>query len=272
MQAEHNDALILPELPEPFALIAGTALDALLPADLETALRHMGLRPEPVENEAGDGRLAPPLFRLRLGAETIVVARAADDALDLADPRHPSTSLLAASLRPDWRNNGPCWLFVREAGEAPEMQPDRLRAFFKTMVLLIDLFDASHIFWSPARLWSDAPQFRGAVAEMLASGMPPVLHLVAFRRRETREETMVCTRGLALFGGQELEGRIPDGWTVAEMVQRLARLALDIILNGPIPTHRRLRGLEPGEWISLSPGPQTGDRSATVLVEFGSDL
>src|SRR3546814_15721579 len=87
------------------------------------------------------------------------------------------------------------------------------------MVLLIDLFDASHIFWSPARLWSDAPQFRASIAEMLASGMPPVLHLVAFRRKDLRSGASITTRGLALFAGPELEARIPNGWTVAEMVQ-----------------------------------------------------
>ena len=100
-----------------------------------------------------------------------------------------------------------------------------MREFFKMMVLLIDLFDASHLFWSPARLWSDASQFRASIAEMLASGMPPVLHLVAFRRREGAGGASMGTRGLALFAGQELEAPVPDGWTVAEMVRRLSRLA-----------------------------------------------
>src|SRR3546814_10826771 len=113
-----------------------------------------------------------------------------------------------------------------------------MREFFKMMVLLIDLFDASHIFWSPARLWSDAPQFRASIAEMLASGMPPVLHLVAFGRKDLRSGASITTRGVALFAGQELEARIPNGWTVAEMVRRLSRLAPATKHTGPV--HHRL--------------------------------
>src|SRR3546814_2830630 len=87
---------------------------------------------------------------------------------------------------------------------------------------------------------------------MLASGMPPVLHLVAFRRRDAGDGAIMVTRGLALFAGQELEARIPGGWTVAEMVRRLSRLALDMMLNGPVHTARTMRGLDAGEWIDRS--------------------
>ena len=37
------------------------------------------------------------------------------------------------------------------------------------LVLLIDLLGAEQMFWSPARLWSDAAQFRAAIAEMQVS-------------------------------------------------------------------------------------------------------
>ncbi|MGH6631995.1 MAG: hypothetical protein ACREB0_01430, partial [Sphingopyxis sp.] len=209
---------------------------------------------------------------------SVLAGPAADAALDLADPDHPSTSLLAASLPRRWRESGACWVFIPERdsksdgtpGPSTE-QPTRMREFFKMMVLLIDLFDASHIFWSPARLWSDAPQFRASIAEMLASGMPPVLHLVAFRRRENGTDASMGTRGLVLFAGQELEARIPVGWTVAEMVRRLSRLALDMMLNGPVRHARTMRGLETGEWIDLSPGASGGSRWSTVVVEFGRD-
>ena len=63
---------------------------------------------------------------------------------------------------------------------------------------------------------------------------------------------------------------MPGGWTVAEMVKRLARLALDIMLNGPVIAPQRLKGLGPGEWVSLTP-PSGGDPGASVRVEFGSD-
>ena len=193
MDVGNNDALILPVPPEPFALIVGAAMHVDSVDALETALRHMGLRPEAIAPDDADVDaditvwIAAPRFRLRFGAVSVLAGRAADAALDTADPDHPSTSLLAASLPRDWRRAGHCWIFVPERDQgaaAATEQPTRMREFFKMMVLLIDLFDASHIFWSSARLWSDAPQFRASIAEMLASGMPPVLHLVAFRRRE----------------------------------------------------------------------------------------
>lgn len=272
MDAGNTDALMLPVPPEPFALIAGGAMRARSAEALETALRHMGLRPERVERDVVD--MAGPRFRLRFGAVSVLAGQAAEAARDAADPDHPSTSLLAASLPRDWRQDGHCWMFVLEAGEAlaaATAQPTQMREFFKMMVLLIDLFDASHIFWSPARLWSDAPQFRASIAEMLASGMPPVLHLVAFRRRESAAGASMGTRGLALFAGQELEARIPDGWTVAEMVRRLSRLALDMMLNGPVRYERTMRGLEAGEWIDLSPAQDATGQRSTVIVEFGRD-
>jgi hypothetical protein len=276
MDVGNDDALILPVPPEPFALIVGMAMQGDGDDALEMSFRRMGLRPERIRaEEAGTStRDASPRFRLSFGAMSVIAGRAEGDVLDMADPDRPSTSLLASSLPRDWRENGRCWIFVPACGEtseSPAGQPVRMREFFKTMVLLIDLFDASHIFWSPARLWSDARQFRASVAEMLASGMPPVLHLVAFRRHETGDGASIGTRGLALFAGQELEARIPVGWTVAEMVRRLSRLALDMMLNGPIRHARTMRGLGPSEWIGLSPQATSGDLRSTVVVEFGSD-
>src|SRR5690606_39772748 len=115
----------------------------------------------------------------------------------------------------------------------------------------------------------DAPQFPAPIAERPASGIPPVLHLVAFRRGETGEGAIMRTRGLALFAGQELVARIPAGWTVAEMVRRLSRLALDMMLNGPILDARTARGLAAGEWIGLPPGPVIAKRQSTDVVDFG---
>lgn len=275
MDVGNSDALILPVPPEPFALIVGVARPDGSVDAVEASLRRMGLKPERIDHEGGDiaERIAMPCFRLAFGAVSVRAGPAAEAALDFADPEHPSTSLLAASLPQKWRESGACWIFVPErdpqAPEASTEQPTRMREFFKMMVLLIDLFDASHIFWSPARLWSDAPQFRASIAEMLASGMPPILHLVAFRRRDNGDGASIGTRGLALFAGQELEARIPGGWTVAEMVKRLSRLALDMMLNGPVRYPRTMRGLEAGEWIEMLPPPENAGRRSIVIVEFG---
>ena len=266
---DDSDALILPVPPAPFSLVVGPAMRAASPAGIERAIRHMGLRPEPVGPV--DAVLAPPVFRLRFGSLSLIAGPAADATLDQADPADPMTSLLAASLPRDWRDRGHCWTFVPEEGGGRKVttgSPAGGRDFFKAMALLIDLFDASHLFWSPARLWSDAPQFRASVAEMLSSGMPPVLHLVAFRRHDGEEGEIIGTRGLMLFAGQELEAPMPPGWTVAEMVRRLARLALDMMLHGRLSDNRDLRGLAPGEVIRLSVAG--GDRRA-VRVEFGRE-
>ncbi len=270
MHVVDADAKIMPLPAEPFALIVGQALRHDDADALEQAMRRMGLRPERLTETGGDGRAAAPRFRLRIGALSMIAGPAGDAALDDADPVHPSTSLLAASLPTDWRMH--CWTFVPEDGGKQATagdRPDHMRELFKLMVLTIDLFDASHIFWSPAKLWSDAQQFRASVAEMLVSGMPPVLHLVAFRRRDAGDGEIAGTRGLSLFAGQELEGRMPHGWTVAEMVKRLARLALDMMLNGPVGGPERLRGLDAGEWVMLSPQTAGGSGPPLVRVEFG---
>lgn len=276
MDAGNSDALILPLPPAPFALVVGPTMRGVSDDALVATLRRMGLRPERAESDdpAIAARIAPPCVRLRFGRVSVLAGRAAGPALDMVDPVHPATSLLAASLPPDWRESDQCWMFIPEEDGQPQGaagQPTRMREFFKMMVLLIDLFDASHFFWSPARLWSDAPQFRASIAEMLVSGMPPVLHLVAFRRHDADGADAVGTRGLTLFAGQELEGLVPKGWTVAEMVKRLSRLSLDMMLNGPVPGGQRIRGLEPGEWVHLSPTIAGDGQHARVLVEFGTD-
>ena len=276
MNAGDRDALILPVPPEPFALIVGAVMRDRSDEAAETALRRMGLWPERLDTVGPElaGRIGTPHFRLTFGSVPVLAGPAAGATLDLADPDHPTTSLLAASLPRKWRESGECWVFIpdnRGVPPSPAGQTTAMREFFKMMVLLIDLFDASHIFWSPARLWSDARQFRASIAEMLASGMPPVLHLVAFRRKELGDGAAMGTRGLALFSGQELEARMPGGWTVAEMVRRLSRLALDMMLNGPIREARTMRGLEAGEWIDLLPPPDGARQRSTVIVEFGRD-
>lgn len=237
-------------------------------------MRRMGLQPEPLKDGKGEeSSLLAGRFRLRFGGLSVIAGPAVAAALDFADPDDPATSLLAASLPHGWRDAGAGWLFIPDRGNGAMAAdpPVRIREFFKMMVLLIDLFDAVRIFWSPARLWSDAEPFRASIAEMLASGMPPVLHLVAFRRKEVDGDASVGTRGLAYFAAQELEARIPPGWTVAGVVRRLSRLALDMMLNGPIRYPRTMRGLDAGEWIGMLPVTWGTKPHATVRVEFGRD-
>jgi len=52
------------------------------------------------------------------------------------------------------------------------------------------------------------------------------------------------------------------------MVRRLARLALDIMVNGPILETQRARGLQQGEWVDLSPRLDADRGHAVVDVAF----
>lgn len=262
MNIRHRDTSILPVRAAPFALVVGSALSRANVVGAEHALRRMGLQPEVLSAREGD---AGPQFRIHLGALTLIAGPANDAALDAVDPSDPATSLLASVLPADWRAVGRCWLFRPDTDAAAE--PDR--ALFTAMLLLIDLFDASHMFWTPARLWSDAEQVRASIAEMQESGMPPVLHLVAFRRREDGTGPRIVTRGLTLFCGQEMEARVPAGWTVADVVKRLARLALDMMLHGPVDVVRGVQGAARSEWMRLVPQAPNIEGVTMVRVEFG---
>jgi len=256
-----------PPVPEPHVLIVGSALRSGVPDLIESNLRRMGLQPQPIGKRDDEER--PVAFRIVLGPTIATIDGPGSAALAAADPADRGTSSLATSLPPGWASAGACWRVAPEAGDAASvLTPAATREFFKLVVLLIDLFDASHLFWSPARLWSDAPQFRAAVAEMLASGMPPVLHLIAFRRRESADGEEVATRGLATFAGQELEAAVPPGWTMADMVKRLARLALDLMLNGPVREAQTVGGLLAGERVRMTP---RGNGEPLPMVRVGFD-
>lgn len=266
-----NDASTPPASPDPFVLIVGARRGLASPEAVEGAMRRIGLRPRPVvPGAAGAESADAPVFGLAFGSVAATAGRAAAAVLDSADPADSANSSLACALPAGWRGGDPCWIVRLAAPEgAPTTQAARIREFFKLVVLLVDLFEASHIYWSPARLWSDAPQFRAAVAEMLTSGMPPVLHLVAFRRRGAGAGETVATRGLALFGGQELEAEVPAGWTMADMVKRLARIALDVMLHGPVLRSQNARGLEAGEMVRLIPATGEDGAERAIRVEFG---
>lgn len=137
------------------------------------------------------------------------------------------------------------------------------RELFKLAVLLIDLCSADQIYWSPAGLWSDARQFQAAVTEMLTSGMPPVLHVVAFH--PATNGTGVQTQGLAHFAGQELVATEAAGLDRAGLLRRVARLAIDIMINGAVQAPRSFPGLVEGERIRMR--PDGGTVYVTILAE-----
>lgn len=242
-----------------FALVVGPVWQAVTRQQAEETLNRMGLRPCPTVSTGGD--MGQPCFRIFFGGTSMLMGPASEACLAGMDPQDPRTSHIATNVPEDWRRAGHIWHF-RPEGRRPMLDGSE---FYKMMLLLLDMCGATHLFWGPAALWSDARMFRDAVAELLTSGMPPVLHQVAFRRAAAGR---VRTRGLSYFAGQEIEAILPDAMDVQAAVRRLARLAMDAMLNGPYDRPSEIAGLEAGEHIRLLPQPAMGDEPALVLAEI----
>ncbi|MEY4269817.1 MAG: hypothetical protein RLZZ58_1033 [Pseudomonadota bacterium] len=255
----------------PFALLAGDPA-AVAHDGLSARLRRMGFRPEPAAGDAVAALIDGAPLRLAFGALNV-----------LAGP--PSTAMCAASAPgadgvtaagppppADWADRAIAFVpeSMPRADDTPPPAAQRYfdRRFFEMLVLLIDTFDADYLYWSPARLWSRADLFRTAVTEMLDSGMPPVLHLVAFGARTQGAGTGVETRGLAHFTGQEMAARPPSTMDHRDVVRRLARLALDMMINGPILNARRFPGLDAGEVLVVRPAPGADGASPHIDVAW----
>lgn len=243
----------------PFALMVGPAWRTISRQQAEETLNRMGLRPCPTVSTGGD--MGQPCFRIFFGGTSMLMGPASEAWLAGMDPQDPRTSYIATHVPDDWRRMGHIWHF-RPEGRRPLGNGSE---FYKMMLLLLDMCGATHLFWDPAALWSDAQMFRTALAELLTSGMPPVLHQVAFRRVAAGR---VQTRGLSYFAGHEIEAVLPDGMDVQAAVRRLARLAIDAMLNGPYDRATEVEGMEAGEHIRLLPQPVKGDEPALVLAQI----
>jgi hypothetical protein len=235
----------------PFLLLAKCDANLFDDSVFEPFLRRMGLSPGEATTSAAEANLfGSACLEVRFAEQRALVGRIADEMLAIA--AHPDRSLCAAEV-----------LACSPIGAASGSKVAESRELFKLMLLLIDLTGAEQIFWSPAGLWSDAWAFRAAVAEMLASGMPPVLHLVAFDRGGYGGA--MRSRGLAFFAAQELEMREGGGLPDRELLRRLARLAIDAMVNGAISAQRTFPGLVAGERIEVVPGVGGGG-TATLFV------
>lgn len=234
---------------QPFLLLAGCTPAVLGANRLEPALRRMGLQPEASLSCAEAALFEGAVQTIRFGDHSAHVGRAA------AGVVQASASAMAGPEPDD----------ILACVPVSAADGDRVaysRELFKIAVLLIDATGADQLYWSPAGLWSDARQFRAAVAEMLISGMPPVLHLIAFRPDPA--SAALRSHGLAYFAGQELEVR--DGGNLAQkdVVRRLARLAIDIMINGAIRAPRDFPGLTSDERVRVE--PSESDQAATLFV------
>ncbi|NJS13967.1 MAG: hypothetical protein HC788_04285 [Sphingopyxis sp.] len=249
--ADNCDQLLPRGADAPYLLLCGCDPLGQNSGNLEQALRHMGLVPtagEAVDCDAQD--FSGQSFHIKLGDQK---ARVGFAAAALVDEAYCHAETLWAGTRVA-ADDGK---FTRAVLLKPAWEPSTdliiaSREFFKLAVLLIDLMGADQLFWSPARLWSDAGAFRAAVVEMLDSGMPPLLHLMAF---QDMPGGGMATRGLAFFSKQELHLMGGNGLERKDAVRRLARLALDIMVHGPIVAQRRFPGLVEGEHLRLVQPP-----------------
>lgn len=243
----------------PFALLVGRPWQTVSRSRAEEALMRMGLRP--CLASSPDQELGQPCFRVFFGDTSILMGPASDTWLSRADPQDPKNSKIGVVVPDDWRRAGHVWHFRPEGRAVLDDGGD----FYKMMLLLLDVFGATHLYWDAAALWSDAKMFRAAMREFLISAMPPVLHMVAFRKDADHQ---LYTRGLHYFAGQELAATIPAEMDVQAVVRRLARLALDVMMNGPYRTAMEVAGLDPGEVIWLYPEAAVGNQPAIVRAEI----
>lgn len=235
----------------PIMVLAAAVDFSVDEAQAGAAMRRMGLRPEQTEAlpAAFAAATLHPIWRLAFGNAVFAFAPI-DPAGWLADVADPANSQFAGSRPGAGQYPGGHWALMSLSEGTPTEPVTSARQLFKVAVLLADMLGAQHLFWSPARLWSEATAFRLAVSEMLDSGMPPLLHLIAFRRGDTQEASLE-THGLSHFCGQELRLVVAEGLDRAEQVRRLARLALDMMLHGPVLAPRRFAGLVPDEWLDV---------------------
>jgi hypothetical protein len=226
-----------------FLMLAGSARAPLEREWLESGLRRMGLQPQ---------RL-PPAQPTVSGASWNICFGALSARIENAVADTEPLPLVNAWL-----------LRLTPAASAVTGDPvAAARELLKLAVLLIDLCGAEQIYWSPADLWSDAAACRLAVGEMLDSGMPPVLHLVAFP--DAVDGGSLMTRGLSHFCGQELWLHPAAGLDRLAQMRRLVRLAIDMTMNGPITAPRRFPGLVTGEAIQMD--PRAGVFGMTQVVD-----
>lgn len=141
-------------------------------------------------------------------------------------------------------------------------RPRTLQAIAHVASLIGAAVDAAAIYWPPAKLWSDAAELPRAVAAMGGSGMPPILHFVRFCAPGPGE---MQTEGLGWLTGHELAATLPAAMTGGEGVRRLARLAIDLMLNGPMAGDMVIAGLARGEQIHIRL-PQTAGAPIRLAI------
>lgn len=241
---------------QPYLLLANCDRQMFGDAVFEPMLRRMGLEPVAPPRASPASRLFDgAFFELHFAEQRALAGRVSDAAWQRVK-RSPAIGEANEVLA------------CVPTGIAAGGRVSACRELFKLAVLLIDLTGADKIYWSPAGLWSDGWAFRAAVAEMMASGMPPVLHLVAFHPSGSNDA--LRSQGLAFFAGQEIEVRGGGGLAAREVLRRMARLAIDVMVNGAILAPRDFPGLVSGERVRIVPATG-GDGAVTLYLSIEAE-
>ena len=216
------------------------------PARFASALTRLGIIELPSANDVPDWPITITGWSMPM---RLVGGVAARDAFGAVGAEHDASHIMGLSL-------GPVDLANR---------PRAVQAIAHVASLIGAAVDATAIFWPPANLWSNAAELPHAVAAMEGGGMPPILHFVRFSAPEPGE---MMTEGLAWLAGRELAATMPVTMSTADGVRRLARLAIDIMLNGPMAGDMVIAGLERGERIDIQL-PQTAGEPIRIAITAG---
>jgi hypothetical protein len=120
----------------------------------------------------------------------------------------------------------------------------------KLGALLAKKLHAHSVAWTPGQVMSDAAYFSAAVSDYAAGGVFPALATVDFIFSDSG--TLLNTKGLSWFSGQELEMRcrLLDQ---AEIMRRAVRIVHDVAINGAVTDAIDLPDLERDNILTLRP-------------------
>jgi hypothetical protein len=272
----------------PFFLIFGDVSSSFGTASaFEDVIRRIGLRPKAVKH--GDAAPDQYHFRIELGDLQAEISLHTSGGLTDSDAIIVKTSSHAPVDHPDkdagppvagtldFLNGAP---FVRLSpavhnGGAGMRTIDMLRMLCQIAYQCCIVLHPSHVFWSPAQIWSDASQFAEAVEDMFTTGLPPINQMVAFVASHGADgayETSqsLVSKGLSLFCGQEILAAIPQGFDSASVSRRMKQLAADMMINGPILEQRSVPGMKAGERIHLLPSLYGRNQEGVVRMTLQS--
>ena len=225
------------------------------PGHWSDLLLRLGLIDRPLPGSTG-AAVALKLGDVRVEMVQGGAARALLDASLSVSAETTADASFAPSqaMAPQLAGVGSAVISLEQTGGALQraMETQRLCAL---AALLAPFIGARHLYWQPASLWSSIDALAQAVTAMEASGLPPILHLIAFGSGPGLEpdSRAYTTRGLAWFSGFEMRVEAPSTMPEQEVIRRAARLAIDSLLNGDPAGPVDLPGLRPGETVSIAP-------------------